>query len=65
MIHVVVEGSGVLTIDAKEFPLSAGEIVVTPSWSTRAISAQEDLVMFSYSDRATQQKLSLWREVLL
>jgi gentisate 1,2-dioxygenase len=62
MIHVVVEGEGVLTIDGAPFALKPGEIVVTPSWSERCFTASEDLVLFSYSDRATQQKLSLWRE---
>jgi len=38
--------------------------VVTPSWSERIIEATQDLVLFSYSDRATQQKLSIWREAL-
>jgi gentisate 1,2-dioxygenase len=65
MIHVVVEGSGTMKVDAQNFTLAPGEIVVTPSWSARAISADQDLVVFSYSDKATQQKLLLWREALL
>ena len=64
MINVVVEGTGILTIDGKAFVLSPGEIVVVPSWSERRISANSDLVLFSYSDKATQEKLSLWREDL-
>lgn len=64
MIHVVVEGSGTLYIDDTEFALSPGQIVVVPSWSQRRFVADSDLVLFSYSDRATQQKLGLWREVL-
>ena len=64
MVHVVVEGEGTLTIDGEEFALSEGEIVVTPCWSERSISAKSDLVLFSFSDKTTQQKLSLWRESL-
>jgi gentisate 1,2-dioxygenase len=64
-VHVVIEGSGTMRIDARAFPLKPGEIVVTPSWSERTIEAHEDLVLFSYSDRATQEKLSFWREALL
>jgi gentisate 1,2-dioxygenase len=64
MIHVVVEGTGSMKIDAANFRLAPGTIVVTPSWSERVIDASEDLVLFSYSDRATQQKLSIWREML-
>jgi gentisate 1,2-dioxygenase len=65
MIHVVVEGSGTMRVDGQSFTLAPGEIAVTPSWSERSIKAEQDLVLFSYSDRATQEKLSLWREVLL
>jgi gentisate 1,2-dioxygenase len=65
MIHVVVEGNGVLIIDGTSLQLAAGEIIVSPAWSERSIVAHTDLVMFSYSDRATQAKLSLWRELLL
>ena len=64
MINVVVEGTGTLFIDGQPFPLRPGEIVVVPAWAERRFSADSDLVMFSYSDRATQQKLSLWREQL-
>jgi gentisate 1,2-dioxygenase len=64
MIHVVVEGSGSIKIDGGDFRLSPGTIVVTPSWSERVIEATQDLVLFSYSDRAAQQKLSIWRERL-
>ena len=64
MINVVVEGAGTLTIDGTAFALTPGEIVVLPSWAERTITADADLVLFSYSDRATQQKLSLWREEL-
>ena len=64
MIHVVVEGSGTMTIDGRPFALRSGEIVVSPSWSERSITARDDLVLFSFSDRATQEKLSLWREAL-
>jgi gentisate 1,2-dioxygenase len=64
MINVVVEGTGTLFIDDKAFALSPGEIVVIPSWAERRFSADSDLVLFSYSDRATQAKLSLWREQL-
>ncbi len=64
MIHVVVEGTGTLVIEGKAFPLMPGEIVVIPSWAERSIAADSDLVLFSYSDRSTQEKLGLWREAL-
>ena len=61
MIHVVVEGTGTLIVDDKVFALTPGEIVVIPSWAERRFAAESDLVLFSYSDRATQEKLGLWR----
>ncbi len=64
IIHVVVEGEGTLFIDNVAFALTPGEIVVVPSWAERRFVAKSDLVLFSYSDRATQEKLGLWREGL-
>jgi gentisate 1,2-dioxygenase len=64
MIHVVIEGSGSMRVDGDRFPLTPGTIVAAPSWSERTIEAAEDLVVFSYSDRATQERLSIWREEL-
>ncbi len=67
MIHVVVEGSGKLEVDGQVLDLATGDIVVVPPWASRQLtaSAASDLVLFSYSDKATQEKLSLWREALL
>ncbi len=39
-----------------------GEIVVVPAWSERRFVAVNDLMLFCYSDRATQGKLGLWRK---
>ncbi|MCK5747875.1 hypothetical protein ACFOOP_10975 [Marinicaulis aureus] len=64
MVHVVVEGEGTMSIDGKDYDLKPGEIVVSPCWSERIIAAQSDLLLFSFSDKATQEKLSLWREHL-
>lgn len=64
MINVVVEGGGTLFVDGEPFALTPGEIVVVPAWAERRFAADSDLVLFSYSDRATQAKLSLWREQL-
>jgi len=35
---------------------------VVPSWTTYRMSASEDAVLFSFSDRPVQRALSLWRE---
>ena len=64
-VYVVTEGSGTATIDEQLRHLVRGDIFVVPSWSARAFTATNDLVLFSFSDRAAQQKLGLWREQLL
>ena len=64
-VYVVVEGSGSVVIQERELPLQPSDIFVVPSWHARSIAATQDLVLFSFSDRATQQKLALWREELL
>lgn len=61
-VNVVVEGTGTLVVGGKAFALNPGEIVVVPAWAERRFAAASDLVLFSYSDRATQEKLGLWRE---
>ena len=62
MVFVGVEGSGTLVIDGAEHPVAPRHVIVVPAWAERQIVADEHLILFSYSDRATQQKLNLWRE---
>ncbi len=61
-VHVVTEGEGRVDIGDQSFDLAAGDIFVVPGWSPRAFTAARDLVLFSFSDRAAQQSLGLWRE---
>ena len=61
-VHVVTEGKGAVTIAEHSFDLAPGDIFVVPSWSARTFTAASDLVMFSFSDRAAQESLGLWRE---
>ena len=62
---VVTEGGSRLFVEEEAFDLQPGDICVVPSWKQRRIEADEDLVLFSYWDKAAQQKLNLWREELL
>jgi gentisate 1,2-dioxygenase len=61
-IYAVAEGSGTATIGDETFSLSPKDVFVAPSWAWRKIQAQDDLVLFSFSDRPVQEKLGLWRE---
>jgi gentisate 1,2-dioxygenase len=64
-IMVVTQGTGHIVLGAERLELAEGDIVVAPSWVPRRIGADEDLILFSYSDKAAQEKLGLWREELL
>jgi gentisate 1,2-dioxygenase len=61
-IFCVVEGTGSATVGQEEFPLSRHDVLVVPNWTRHVFRADQDLILFSYSDRAMQQRLSLWSE---
>ena len=62
LIFVGVEGNGIIHINDQPFFIGSRDVVVVPSWAKRRIDAASDLILFSYSDRATQQKLGLWKQ---
>jgi gentisate 1,2-dioxygenase len=62
MVVVVVEGSGSATINGEAVTLSPRDVVSVPSWHTLSIHANADLVLFAFSDKASQQALNLYRE---
>lgn len=61
-VFTVVEGQGRSTIGSTVFNWAPHDIFVVPSWMTVTHEASEDAVLFSYSDRAVQDKLDLFRE---
>ena len=61
-IFVVAEGSGQSAIDGKVFEWGPKDIFVAPSWKWVTHTPSSDAVLFSYSDRAAQEKLAIWRE---
>ncbi len=63
MVYVCVEGSGDSIIDDKVYSWGPRDIFVVPGWCRHQHRVTSgDAVLFSFSDRATQQKLGLWRE---
>ena len=64
-VFVVVEGEGILLLEGREIALAPRDIVVVPSWTRHQFQARSTLVMFAYSDKASQEKLDLYREQLL
>ena len=61
-VFVGVEGRGTATIDGQTFTWGARDVFVVPSWHEIVHEADEDAVLFSYSDRPIQEKLGLYRE---
>jgi gentisate 1,2-dioxygenase len=58
----VVEGRGSARFGAECFEFVARDHLVAPSWHQQVIEAQEDCVIFSFSDRVVQEKLDFFRE---
>jgi gentisate 1,2-dioxygenase len=61
-VFSVVEGSGSVRVGEQTFAFGARDTFVIPSWHAYAFSASTECVLFSFSDRAAQKALGLWRE---
>lgn len=59
---IVVEGEITAQIDGKTFKLGESDIGVVPSWAWSKFRADKDAIVFTFSDRAAQEKLGIWRE---
>jgi gentisate 1,2-dioxygenase len=61
-VYCAVEGSGQSHIGDNSLAWKEHDIFVAPSWFPVSHDAEQDSVIFSFSDRPLQQYLSLWRE---
>jgi gentisate 1,2-dioxygenase len=61
-VFAVAEGTGRSWIGEREFAWGPNDIFVAPSWLVQRHAAADDAVLFSFSDRAAQEKLGIWRE---
>ena len=65
-VYVCLEGGGRATVDAasgaQAFAFAPRDVFVVPSWHAFTIAADDDTVLFSFSDRPVQEVLGLWRE---
>lgn len=61
-VFSVVEGRGSVRIGDAVFEFEPRDIFVVPTWMPVQLSATEDTVLFSYSDRPVQAALNLLRE---
>lgn len=63
-VYAVREGSGTCEIGGQAFPFKPKDVFVCPSWTPYTLKADQDVVLFSFSDRPAQQSLDIWRERL-
>jgi gentisate 1,2-dioxygenase len=61
-VYTVVEGRGRSQIGNLTFEWTKRDIFVVPSWYPVSHQADEETVLFSYSDRPVQKILGIWRE---
>jgi gentisate 1,2-dioxygenase len=61
-IFSVVEGAGKAKIGKESFEFEPRDSFVVPSWMPLTLEAQEETVLFSFSDRPGQEAMGLWRE---
>lgn len=61
-VFVCVEGRGGSKVGEQHFDWGPRDIFVAPSWMSHVHEASEESVLFSFSDRAIQEKLGFFRE---
>jgi gentisate 1,2-dioxygenase len=61
-VFVVVEGHGEMQVGGQRMVLAPHDVAVVPGWTPYTLQAEDELVLFSYSDRVAQEKLGLFRE---
>ncbi len=61
-VFAVVEGKGRSQVGESSFEWTENDVFVVPSWALHQHHAESEAVLFSFSDRAAQEKLGLWRE---
>ena len=64
-VYCVAEGTGRAAIDGQAFQFEAHDVFVVPSWARLVLSAAEDAVLFSFSDRPMQLAAGILREAFL
>jgi len=61
-IFVCAEGKGATVVDGKTLEWGKNDVFVVPPWKTYAHAARKESVLFSISDRPSQEALGIWRE---
>ena len=61
-VFVAMEGHGRTRIGEETIDWTPKDIFVAPSWKPVTHEAEEESVLFSFSDRPVQEKIGVWRE---
>jgi gentisate 1,2-dioxygenase len=61
-VFVCAEGQGSTTVDGKVLEWGPNDVFVVPPWKHYAHQAAKESVLFSISDRPSQEALGIWRE---
>jgi gentisate 1,2-dioxygenase len=61
-VYSVAEGAGKVTIGDESFSFEPRDTFIVPSWQPASLHANNECVLFSYSDRSAQVALGIWRE---
>ncbi|HJZ70489.1 MAG TPA: gentisate 1,2-dioxygenase [Vicinamibacterales bacterium] len=61
-IFCAAEGRGTSRVGDQRFTWGPRDVFVVPSWAPVSHDADEEAVLFSFSDRPAQKSLGLWRE---
>jgi gentisate 1,2-dioxygenase len=64
-VYSVVEGRGRSHVNGQLFAWEEKDVFVVPSWCPVQHEADDDAVLFSFSDRPVQKALGLWREEVM
>lgn len=58
----VVEGSGRVEVSGQHWAIKPRDIFVAPSWNWHRFEADEDMIIFGFSDEVLQRHLGFWRD---
>jgi gentisate 1,2-dioxygenase len=61
-VFAAIEGRGRTRVGEEVFDWGPRDIFVVPSWKPVVHEADEESVLFSFSDRPVQEKIGVWRE---
>ncbi|WP_218509339.1 gentisate 1,2-dioxygenase [Variovorax sp. dw_308] len=61
-VYSVVEGHGTADIGGQRLAFGPRDTFVVPSWAPLKLSADDEVVLFSFSDRPVQQAMGILRE---